>query len=57
MNGEAEDLRELARQIEEVVRQSRAQAIAWEQVRALTDYLTLRARVMELEGERDGNRG
>jgi hypothetical protein len=56
VNGEAKDLRELARQIEEVVRQSRAQTIAWEQVRALTDYLTLRARVMELEGERDGNR-
>jgi hypothetical protein len=53
MNGEAQDLRRLAERIEQVTKESMASAIAWEQVRALCDYLCLRARVMELEGERD----
>ena len=53
MNGEAKELRQLAEKIERVTRDSRVSSIAWEQVRALCDYLTLRARVMELEGERD----
>jgi len=56
MNGEAKELRDLARKIEQLTRESKVQSIAWEQVRALTDYLTLRARVMELEGKRDGDR-
>ena len=51
MNGEAKDLRRLAEEIEAVTRRSRVSSMAWEQVRALCDYLTLRARVMELEGE------
>jgi hypothetical protein len=50
MNGAAQDLRRLAARIEQVTRESPAAAIAGEQVRALADYLTLRARVMELEG-------
>jgi hypothetical protein len=53
MSGEAKELRELARKIERLVSESRVSSIAWEQTRALCDYLTLRARVMELEAERD----
>jgi hypothetical protein len=53
MNGEARDLRQLSMRIEQLVRESRCSSIAWEQTRALCDYLTLRARVMELEYERD----
>ena len=53
MNGEAKELRELARKIEQLVHESRCSSIAWEQTRALCDYLCLRARVMELEAERD----
>jgi hypothetical protein len=53
MSGEAKELRELARKIERLVSDSRVSSIAWEQTRALCDYLTLRARVMELEAERD----
>jgi hypothetical protein len=53
MNGEARDLRDLARKIEQVVSESRASSIAWEQTRQLCDYLCLRARLMELEAERD----
>ena len=52
MNGEARQLRELAGRIERVTRESTVASIAWDQVRALCDYLTLRARVMELEGEK-----
>ena len=50
MNGEARELRDLAERIEQVTRESTVAWIAWEQVRALCDYLTLRARVMEIEG-------
>jgi hypothetical protein len=56
MNGEAKELRELAEKIAKLVSESRISSIAWEPTRALCDYLCLRARVMELEGERDGNR-
>ena len=56
MNGEAKDLRDLARRIEQVTQEHNASSMAWEQVRALCDYLTLRARVIELEGQRDGDR-
>jgi len=45
----AAELRELAAKIEAVTRDSRVCGVAWEQVRALVDYLTLRARVIELE--------
>jgi hypothetical protein len=48
----AKELRELSREIEEVVRRSRVSSIANEQVRAFCDYLCLRARVIELEDER-----
>ena len=53
MNGEAKELRELVRQIERLVSESRIHSIAAPAVNALCEYLTLRARVMELEGERD----
>jgi hypothetical protein len=52
MNEVAKELRELARRIEEVVRESSVMSIAMPAAYALTDYLTLRARVMELEDER-----
>jgi len=52
MNGEAQELRKLAQRIEQVTRESMVSSIAWEQVRALCDYLTLRAKVMELEAAR-----
>jgi len=45
----ADDLRRLAFRIEQVTRESPVAAIAQDQVRALCDYLTLRAKVMELE--------
>ncbi len=51
MIGEARDLRQLSMRIEQLVRESRCSSIAWEQTRALCDYLTLRARVMELEAK------
>src|SRR4051794_13544114 len=41
VNGEAKDLRELARRIEEVTQQSKASSMVWEQVQALLDYITL----------------
>ena len=50
MNGEARQLRELASKIEQTVHESMVASIAWDQVKALCDYLCLRARVMELEG-------
>lgn len=52
MSSEARELRELAERIEQVTRESLVASIAWEQVRALCDYITLRARVMDLEGAR-----
>ena len=52
MNGEARQLRELAGRIEQITRESSVSSIAGEQVRALCDYLTLRAKVMELEGDK-----
>lgn len=51
MNGEAKELRALADRIEEVARNSNMQSSVWEQVRALCDYLTLRARCIELGDE------
>ena len=45
------ELRTLARHIEEIARESNIASIANDQVRALADYLTLRARVIELETE------
>jgi hypothetical protein len=53
MNGEARELRELARKIEQLVSGSRISSIAWEPARALCDLLCVRARIMELEAERD----
>ena len=53
MNGEARDLRNLAMKIEQVCRESKAHSMAWEQVRAMCDWLTLRARVMELDAKCD----
>ena len=53
MSREAKDLRDLAWRIEQVTHDSRCSSIAWEQVRALCDYLTLRARVMELDAKCD----
>ena len=49
----AQELRELARDIYALAGQSRVYSIAAPAVQALCDYLTLRARVMELEGERE----
>ena len=49
MDGVAAELRELAAEIERVTRESRVCGVAWEQVQALVDYLSLRARVIELE--------
>jgi HPt (histidine-containing phosphotransfer) domain-containing protein len=50
---EAEDLRDLARQIEEVCRAHRANSMASELVRMMTDYLCLRAHVMDLHRRLD----
>ena len=49
MSNVAKELRELARQIEQVTHESSVSSVAWEQVRALCDYLCLRARVIEVE--------
>ena len=56
MNGEARELRELARKIEQLVSSSRISSIAWEPARALCDLLCVRARIMELEGQLDERR-
>jgi hypothetical protein len=56
MNGEAKELRELARKIERVTAESRISSVAMPAVQALLDYLTLRARIMELEGQLDERR-
>jgi hypothetical protein len=53
MSGEAKELRELARKIEQLVSGSRISSVAMPPTQALLDYLTLRARLMELEAERD----
>ena len=53
MSSEARELRELAERIEQLTRDSRVCSVAWEQTQALCDYLTLRARVMELEAEKE----
>ena len=53
MNGEAKELRELVRKIEQLTNDSRIASLAMPAIQALCEYLTLRARVMELEGERD----
>jgi hypothetical protein len=53
MNGEAKELRQLAQAIEQVATESRAYSMVAPQVVLLLDYISLRARIMELEGERD----
>jgi hypothetical protein len=53
MSSEAKELRELVRQIEKLVGESRIASIAAPAVNALCEYLTLRAHVMELTAERD----
>jgi hypothetical protein len=52
MNEVARELRDLASRIEELVRESSVMSMAMPATKALTEYLTLRARVMELESER-----
>lgn len=49
MKAEARDLRDLARDLEETCRRSQAHSMAWEPVLALSGYLQLRARLIELE--------
>ena len=56
MNGEARDLRDLAQKIEQLVREHQAHSMAWEHTRAFCDYLTCRARVMELESQLNTSR-
>jgi len=51
MNGEAKELRELARDIYALAGSRRCWSMAQGAVNALCDYLCLRARVMELGGE------
>lgn len=48
MKPEARDLRDLAHALEETCRRSPAHSMAWESVMALSDYLQLRAHVIEL---------
>jgi hypothetical protein len=48
MNGEAKALRKLAERLEEVVRESEISSMAWPAVSMLCDYLTCRARNIEL---------
>src|SRR4051795_1024527 len=55
MNRVARELRDLALEIEHVCQQSRAHSVAHEYVRSCVDYLTLRARVMELEDQRNAS--
>jgi DNA-binding transcriptional regulator GbsR (MarR family) len=56
MSAEARDLRDLARKLDEVCKAHHASSMAYEMVRALTDQLCLRARVMELEHRLDHDR-
>ena len=56
MNGEAKELRELVWKIERLVSDSPISSVAAPAVKALCDYLTLRARVMELEHQLDQRR-
>jgi hypothetical protein len=53
MNGEAQELREVALAIEQVAVKSRAYSMVAAQVQQLLDYIMLRALVMELQGQRD----
>jgi hypothetical protein len=53
MNGEAKELRELARKIEQLVATSRISSIAMPPTQALLDYLCLRARAMEQDAKID----
>jgi hypothetical protein len=53
MSGEAKELRELAGKIEQVAVKSRSYSMVAPAVQSLLDYLCLRARLMELEAERD----
>ena len=48
MKSESKDLRELVRLIEEVCRAHRAYSMAWPAVSVLSDYLCLRAHIMDL---------
>lgn len=47
----AADLRDLVRRIEDLCRGHRASSLARPAIAALSDYLTLRARVMETNNE------
>ena len=49
---EAQDLRDLAAQIEKLCREHQAGSMAFEAVNALIDYLRLRAKVMDLNAGR-----
>jgi hypothetical protein len=49
MNELPKELRRLADQIEELVRNSSVASLAWAATHSLCDYLTLRARVIELQ--------
>jgi hypothetical protein len=53
----SQELRELARQVGEVVSASRVASMAGEALRAFQDYLTLRAYVIDLDRERDRLKG
>ena len=54
MSEEAKELRELARDIYALVGARRIASIAWPAMNALCEYLTLKAKVMELEGSGRG---
>ncbi len=50
---EAEDMRDLARRIEDLAREHRAHSMAWEIVRNCTHHLTAVARTMECNAQHD----
>jgi len=56
MSTVAKELRILAEQISQLTMMAHVASIAGPAVNALCDYLTLRARVLELEAERDVRR-
>lgn len=49
MTTPAKELRELVRELEDTCRRSRVHSMAWPAVTALSEYLCLRARIMEIE--------
>jgi hypothetical protein len=50
---EAEDMRDLARRIEDLAREHRAHSMAWEIIRNCTHHLTAVARTMECNAQHD----